>query len=37
MTPERIKERLSDIGEKFDRDEFYSALEYVHDDGRTRE
>ena len=34
MTPERVSERLRQLEERVSRDEYYRALEYVHDDGR---
>ncbi len=34
MTPERVSERLVELDDRFDRDRYYAALEYVHDDGR---
>lgn len=34
MTPERVRERLSEIENRFDRERFYEALEYIHDDGQ---
>jgi len=36
MTPERISERIAAREERFDRDRYYAALQYVHDDGRKR-
>lgn len=35
MTPTKIKERLEEAGDRVDREQFFSALEYVHDDGRN--
>ena len=34
MTPERVRERMRQLDERFDRNRYYRALEYVHDDGR---
>jgi len=34
MTPERISERIAAREDRFDRDRYYAALQYVHDDGR---
>ncbi len=34
MTPERVSERLAELDDRFDRNRYYAALEYVHDDGR---
>ena len=36
MTPERVRERLAEIEDHFDRDQYYSALRYVHDDGHEQ-
>lgn len=36
MTPERVRERMKQLGERIDREQYYRALEYVHDDGRRR-
>jgi hypothetical protein len=35
MTPERIRERLAETGDRIDLDRFVAALEYVRDDGRS--
>ena len=32
MTPDRVRERLKQLEERVDRDQYYRALEYVHDD-----
>jgi len=34
MTPDRVRERLKQLEGRVDRDDYYRALEYVHDDGR---
>lgn len=34
MTPERVSERLEQLEQRVDREQYYRALEYVHDDGR---
>ncbi|WEL21884.1 Uncharacterized protein HBNXHr_1828 [Halorhabdus sp. BNX81] len=36
MTPERISESIAASEDRFDRDRYYAALRYVHDDGRKR-
>ena len=35
MTPERIRERLTETEDRIDLDQFVAALEYVRDDGRS--
>lgn len=34
VTPEWVSERLKQLEERVNRDTYYRALEYVHDDGR---
>lgn len=34
MTPKRVRERLEELEHRIDREQYYRALEYVHDDGR---
>jgi hypothetical protein len=34
MTPTRVRERLEQLEGRVERDDYYRALEYVHDDGR---
>jgi|AntDeeMinimDraft_4_1070355.scaffolds.fasta_scaffold24349_2 hypothetical protein len=34
MMPTRVRERLKQLEGRVERDEYYRALEYVHDDGR---
>ena len=36
MTPTKIRERLEESGDRVDKEQFVSALEYVRDDGRSR-
>jgi hypothetical protein len=36
MTPTRFRERFSEIKDRVDVEEYTEAIEYVHDDGRTR-
>lgn len=36
MTPTKIRERLEEAEESVDMEAYYEALQYVHDDGRTR-
>lgn len=35
MTPAKLRERLSELEGRVDPETYVSALEYVHDDGRT--
>ncbi|SFS02354.1 hypothetical protein SAMN05216559_2631 [Halomicrobium zhouii] len=35
MTPTSIRERLEEVGDGVDPEEFVAALEYVRDDGRS--
>jgi len=36
MTPTKIRERLEEAEDGVDLEAYYEALQYVHDDGRTR-
>jgi len=37
MTPTRLRERLAESADRVDAEAFVAALEYVRDDGRSRE
>lgn len=34
MTPERVRERLEEAGDRIDTDAYIDALNYVREDGR---
>lgn len=34
MTPKRLRKRIEQLEARADDEEYYRALEYIHDDGR---